>query len=383
LHYAYESLNYRKDEGNVLYIVNSLLNWKNKKNLLNQEIDEIRRGNSIARNRFISENSNFSKIKRKDNMYIGQQIYFDKSDVIISEPKKFKYISYTVACFFIFFVTYFMIFINGEDKISSQVNDVYAIVELESNIQNGNLNFEIDENGKIVSQNEGRENEDKNLESTDIIKSYLEDLIDDYPIEDRILIISSSLYDADDKVSKKGLELSVENIKIIVNEYLEDLSYVRYVELSEEERLKAEEHNLSMAKYYGYMLKNDSKKTVNLEDANDLTVKDYYNDNSENNINNWERGVYYKIDDKVLYEGIICVCVNNHISQNDYAPDKSASLWRNESSESIIPSDSELNPENTIILPLDKSDNSDFFTFFLKYKKEFFVLRRINKFIRL
>lgn len=268
----------------------------------------------------ITRNSKFFSIKRKKGMYIGQQIIFNSSDIIYKRKTRSAYFILSAACIIIMLVSFYL-YTNFNTKESRQT---YAILEFESNDV---LTLHIDKNGEIIScALKSKIKNQKNIHNTksSIIKKYLESQTSSNK-KDIALVISSVLVKPDSSTYNKFINKTKETI----NSYSHKFTYIKYINLKKSESLEAQKNNLSMAKYYAYLNSSKQKDNIKLEQFSNLSIKEYYNENKKpKTIADWNEGIIYKTNEKIKYNGKTYLCLQNHISQNDWTPEVAVSLWK-------------------------------------------------------
>ncbi|MEN8905908.1 MAG: carbohydrate-binding protein [Clostridiales bacterium] len=272
----------------------------------------------------ISEDSKFIAIKRKDEMYIGQQIIFDKSDII---PEKFnisKFVAYSVACLVILFLGIRLIGINHLNS----TNEFCLYVELESDER---LSMKIDIEGNLMNSDQISDKykgDKKNkFNKDDLTKEYLNNIVKNGVKEDRFLVVSIS---TDNNVvnSSKKIDTMIGELKEIIDDYSDEFSYMKLITLSDTEIKNAQESNLSPAKYHAYLEYKKDKEEIDLKEAANLTIKGAYTEKDANKTSEWEIGFYYKTGEKVFFEEDEYICLNSHVSQDDWSPKVAVSLWK-------------------------------------------------------
>jgi hypothetical protein len=261
----------------------------------------------------VSEESKFVLLKRRNEMYIGQQIIFDRSDILRKKNSN-KYIIYSIACLLIVLLGIYVL-----KKYNSYQNlQPYFSVELETDER---LSLEIDKNGNLIKA--GQLNY-KDKKFNILLKKYLKEAIKRLPKQERYLVISVSNYN---NGSKKQYQKVLDNVKDVINRYSDRFAFIKYITLSREEIKEAKVNNLSPAKYNAYLDYKKQKEDIKLKEVPNLTIKGAYHKKDTNKILNWEIGFYYKKGEKVKYKNFDYICLNSHISQVDWSPQVALSLW--------------------------------------------------------
>lgn len=291
----------------------------------------------ISTNNIIVMNQKGAMIKliKKDELSIGDTIYFLEEDIIINDTtnkvnKKKSWIIplAIVAMLSIIFISPIM---NGKIGIKS-----YAMVSLDVN---PSVSFKLDKNQNVIEVN-GLNTDGKNLELDNLIGMNLEEslkVISNILVEEGYLtskgdiLASLSFYkEVDDSIYEEKVKASLTNV---FNEA--DIVYIKSNKNSVKE---SEKKDISIGRYQAYLelkdkLSEDSIETITVEELNKL-LKEYTDsiylneraldeindelDNISDEINNIEEENIINEDESISNEEQNTINVQNNIDESIY-----------------------------------------------------------------
>lgn len=222
---------------------------------------EIRKNKVVV----LTPDCEFMVIKRRKDMYLGQQVKFNIQDVKSTTKPMHKYasIAASIAAAFVMVFLHFKVLPYGEiyGYIDVDINpSIELVVDKEFEVLKTKA---LNEDAKKIT----KELEAKGKDAYSVINDFL-DKCEEYgyidPQGDNVVLVSASIDDSAAKDSEENQELDkfLFNIDKKINIENKENITSRVIKVSPEDRKKAVKNNLSMGKYY--LMEKAKVKGINL-----------------------------------------------------------------------------------------------------------------------
>jgi len=228
----------------------------------------------------LTEDINYVRLKRKENIDIGKRIMFIEEDIIKERNKSLKPLIAIAAAIILIITT-----VIGQFGFDFMGNfQAYAIVSLDIN---PSLEFQIDEK-EIVRRVNSLNKDGKELLDHNMVGMKIEDAIalslkialnKNYLSNENNVVLISDVIMNDDAVVSTIIEGKIFK-KIEENVELENIDII-YLDSNKEDLEKARKNNLSIGKYEVYKMVSDKNPDVEIKDIKDKKISDIVKENKD------------------------------------------------------------------------------------------------------